>query len=178
MNQPVVIKAILVIQYACAEETNRRRESSIGVTGPDVTKDGKATHMRAMSMGICWVVRGGQDSFFTSDIRRKKRVIRDDTAIQDADPWTIFRRRRWSGKIARSDPRGRDGIEHGLFRQLYFRHDRGIEKLLELGSRNTDAGDSQQLSHELIGEALTIDPVLVDQSSKLRQLLSGEFSES
>ncbi len=105
MNQPVVIKAILVIQYACAEETNRRRESSVGVAGPDITKHGKATHMRAMSMGIRRVVRGGQDSFFTSDIRRKKRVIRDDTAIQDADPWTIFRRRRWSGKIARSDLR-------------------------------------------------------------------------
>src|ERR1700733_14652586 len=115
MNQPVVIEAILVIQYACAEETNRRRESSIGVARPDVTKHGKPTDMRAMSMGICWVVRGGQDSFFTSDIRPQKRVIRDDTAIQDADPWTIFRRRRWSGKIPRSNLRGRDGIKHGLF---------------------------------------------------------------
>jgi hypothetical protein len=129
-------------------------------------------------MGIRWVIRGGQDSFFTSDIRRKKRVIRDDTAIQDADPWTIFRRRRWSGKIARSDLRGRDGIEHGLFRQLYFRHDRSIEKLLELGSRNTDAGDSQQLSHELIGEAFAIGPVLVDQSLKFRHLLPRQFGKT
>ena len=80
-------------------------------------------------------------------------------------------------KIPRGDPRGRDGIEHGLFRQLDFRHDRGIEKLLELGSRNTDAGDSQQVSHELIGEALAIGPVLVDQSLKLRHLLPRQFGE-
>ena len=59
--------------------------------GPDVTKHGKTTYMRAMPMGVCRIVCGSQDRLFPSDIRCQKGMIRDDTAIQDTDPRTIFR---------------------------------------------------------------------------------------
>src|SRR6266516_7629908 len=154
MDQPVVVEAILVVQYACAEEPKRRRKCSIAVTGTDVTEHCQAADMRAMSIGVCRVVRGGQDSFLTSDICCQERMIRDDSAIQDADSRAIFRGRWWGRKIPWSDLRDCDCIEHRLFRKLHFCHYRGIEKLIELGSRNADAGDSQQVSHELIGESL------------------------
>jgi hypothetical protein len=178
MDQPVVVEAILVVQYPRAEEQNRRRKYSIAVTSTDVAEHCKAADMRAMSVGIRWVVCGGQDSFFTSDIGCQKRMIRNDTTIQNADPRAIVKGRWWGWKIPRGDLRGRDCIEHWLFGQFHFRHYRGIEKLLELGSRNTDAGDSQQVSHELIGEPLAIGPALVDQSFKLRHLLSRQCGET
>jgi hypothetical protein len=105
-------------------------------------------------------------------------MIRDDSAIQDADSRAIFRGCWWGWKIPWGDLRGCDCIEHRLFRKLHFCHYRRIEKLLKLGSRNTDAGDSQQVSHELIGEPLAIGPPLVDQSLKLRHLVSRQFGET
>ena len=108
--------------------------------------------MRAMSIGIRWVVRGGQDSFLTSDIGCQKRMIGNDTAIQDADPRTIVQGAGGAGKSRGVTCKAATASNRGCSGSSTSRHYRGIEKLLELGSRNTDARHSQQVSHELIGD--------------------------
>jgi hypothetical protein len=74
-------------------------------------------------------------------------------------------------------PLGGCRVEHGLFGQVDFGDDRGVEEPVEFGARNAHTSHGEQISHESIGEALVIHAVLANQCLQLHHLLARQFRE-